>query len=317
MFLSLAGIDQMRMGEQKISLLVLAAGMGSRYGGLKQLDALGPDGETILEYSIYDAIKAGFTKVVFVVRDFFKEDFAEKVGSKFKEHIEVDYVCQEVNPSIDGMEDLPVREKPWGTSHAVLVAKELIHEPFAVINADDYYGQDCFGMIADFLKNGISPSAYAMVGYQLKNTLSEKGHVNRGVCSASEDGFLVSIEETLRIKKDESGEITYDGGNGGLTNDTVVSMNFWGFHQYIFHHLEEGFRNFVQANKDNLKAEYFIPLIVDDLIRSHQATVKILTSTDRWFGVTYKEDAEQVRIAMQNFADEGKYPQPLWNSSDS
>lgn len=300
------------MTNQKISLLVLAAGMGSRYGGLKQLDELGPDGETILEYSLYDAIKAGFTKVVFVVRDFFKDEFAAKVGAKFEGKIEVEYVCQDVNPPIPPITDLVKREKPWGTSHAVLVAKDLIFEPFAVINADDYYGQDCFGTMAKFLRDSISPSEYAMVGYVLANTLSAKGQVNRGICTADENGYLIGIEETLKIKMDDAGIINYEGGSGGLTTDTLVSMNFWGFHQRIFGHLEEGFHAFVEANKSDPKAEYYIPLIVDDLIKSKKATVKLLTSEDRWYGVTYQEDAQQVRDALLEFAEKGDYPRPLW-----
>ncbi len=286
--------------------------MGSRYGGLKQLDELGPDGETILEYSIYDALKSGFNKVVFVVRDFFKDDFAEKIGRKFEDHVQVEYVCQDVNPSIEGLDDLPVREKPWGTSHAVLVAKDVIHEPFAVINADDYYGQDCFEIMAKFLRSGITPSEYAMVGYVLENTLSKTGHVNRGVCATDDDGYLVGIEEILKIHRDETGAIRSES-NAALTNDSIVSMNFWGFHQEIFHHLESGFRDFVAANRNNPKAEYYIPVIIDDLIRAHQASVKLLTSTDRWYGVTYQEDAHQVREALRRFAKEGKYPKPLWS----
>lgn len=302
------------MSDQKISLLVLAAGMGSRYGGLKQLDELGPNGETILEYSIYDAIQAGFSKVVFVIRDFFQEEFEQKVGSKFKDQIEVGYVCQPVNPEINGFADLPIREKPWGTSHAVLVADDLIDEPFAVINADDYYGQQCFEIMSEFLRNEATPHVYSMVGYQLKNTLSDMGTVNRGVCATDEKGNLSGIVETLKIRKDDRGVVVH-GPNAeqGLSEDDVVSMNFWGFHPDIFRHLHAGFRAFVAANKDNSKAEYYIPLIIDDLIKSGEVEVKLLTSTDHWYGVTYKEDAEHVKAAFARFGEEGKYPHPMWS----
>ena len=301
------------MSKEKISLLVLAAGMGSRYGGLKQLDALGPDGETILEYSIYDAMQAGFNKVVFVVRDFFKEEFASKIGDQFKDHIEVAYVCQEVNPTVTGVSDLVIREKPWGTSHAVLVAKTVIHEPFAVINADDYYGIECYQIIADFLREHASPTLYGMVGYRLANTLSRSGHVNRGICSTDDRHRLTGVVETLKIRRRADGVIIHgDSSSEGLHNDDVVSMNFWGFHPDIFNHLESGFKAFVTANRSNPKAEYYIPLIIDDLINKQLIEVKLLTSDDRWYGVTYREDAEEVKRAFLKFKDEGKYPGPLW-----
>lgn len=298
--------------KQNISLVVLAAGMGSRYGGLKQLDALGPQGETILEYSIYDAIEAGFDKVVFVIRDFFEDEFREKVGNKFSDRIQVEYVQQAVNPTLDGIPDLPKREKPWGTSQAVLVCKDVIKEPFAVINADDYYGQSCFQLLGDFLRTKVSPERYAMVGYVLENTLSEQGHVNRGVCQTDSSGHLIGVEEILKIHKHD-GKICYGAQHeGSLPADAIVSMNFWGFHQDIFRHLEAGFREFVLDNIVDPKAEYFIPLIIDDLIRGGEITVEVLTSHDRWYGVTYQEDATLVRNAFASFSQEGKYPQRLW-----
>lgn len=298
--------------NKEISLLVLAAGMGSRYGGLKQLDALGPNGETILEYSIHDAVNAGFTKVVFVIRDHFEQDFRDKIGDRFEEMIEVQYVHQHVNPEIEGFSDLPVRVKPWGTSQAVLVAKDIINEPFAVINADDYYGQQCFHMLGDFLRNDVNSETYAMVGYTLENTLSEKGHVNRGVCSTDADGNLATVEEILKIHYDGDRIVYGESGDQTLAADAIVSMNFWGFHQTIFSELEKGFHNFVRANFNNPKAEYYIPIIIDDLIKSGKIKVRLLHSEDQWYGVTYKEDADQVRAAFAKFAQEGKYPSPLW-----
>ena len=298
--------------SQDISLLVLAAGMGSRYGGLKQLDALGPDGETILEYSIYDAVQAGFSKVVFVIRDHFEKDFREKIGDRFAGKIEVQYVHQHVNPVIDGIPDLPIREKPWGTSQAVLVARDVIHEPFAVINADDYYGQQCFGMLGKFLKEDVNAQTYAMVGYTLVNTLSEQGHVNRGVCKTDQEGNLASVEEILKIRFAGDQIIYGDDSGQVLSENAIVSMNFWGFHPNIFKELDEGFKKFVRNNISNPKAEYYIPLIIDELIKSGKVKVKLLHSEDQWYGVTYKEDAEHVKKAFEEFAREGKYPSPLW-----
>lgn len=299
------------MSNQKITLLVLAAGMGSRYGGLKQLDGLGPGGETILEYSIYDAIKAGFTKVVFVVRDFFLDQFKERMSERFEGKIELDYVCQPVNPSIPEIEDVPEREKPWGTSHAVLVAHEVVNEPFAVINADDYYGQDSFAIMANFLKNEVSDRVYSMVGYILNNTLSDQGHVNRGVCEVNQQQHLTGIVERLKIRRDGDQVVFGDPVEGTLSSDAVVSMNFWGFPAGIFEPLKAGFLDFVRNNRQNPKAEYFIPLIIDDLITRGLIDLRVLTCDDRWFGVTYKEDAPRVRAAFQSFVDQGKYPHPL------
>ncbi|MCB0665133.1 MAG: NTP transferase domain-containing protein [Saprospiraceae bacterium] len=298
--------------KKDISLLVLAAGMGSRYGGLKQLDALGPNGETILEYSIYDAVKAGFTKVVFVIRDHFEQDFRDKIGDRFAGDIEVVYVHQKVNPEIAGVPNPPVREKPWGTSQAVLVAKDVIDEPFAVINADDYYGQQCFQVMGNFLREEVTPETFSMVGYTLVNTLSEKGHVNRGVCSTDEEGNLAAIREILKIHFEGDKIVFGDGGDQTLAKDAIVSMNFWGFHQSIFKELETGFKRFVEANLDNPKAEYYIPIIIDELIKSDKIKVKMLHSEDQWYGVTYKEDAVQVKQAFHRFAQEGRYPTPLW-----
>jgi len=300
------------MNNQKISLVVLAAGMGSRYGGLKQLDELGPNGETILEYSIFDAIQAGFGKVVFVIRDFFRESFEQRMQERFGNKVELAYVCQDVNPKVEGL-TIPARDKPWGTSHAVMAAKQEIEEPFAVINADDYYGKDSFKIISDFLKNDVRPDLYAMIGFVLEMTLTDQGHVNRGVCKIDEEGYLAAVEEVLAIRK-EAGKIIYGQAKGAhdLCGDEVVSMNFWGFHPNFFEFLEKGFRDFVRANLTKPQAEYYIPTIVDDLIRQKLVRFKVLTSQHRWYGVTYKDDAEVVRAAFRSFQDEGVYPSPLF-----
>ena len=299
--------------NSKISLVVLAAGMGSRFGGLKQLEGLGPDGETILEYSIYDAVQAGFNKVVFIVRDFFLEEFKEKVSYKYASEIEVEFVCQDVNPPIPGIELPFQRTKPWGTSHAVLVAREVVHEPFAVINADDYYGQSGFHTMANYLRSDISEKEYSMVGYVLQNTLSDQGHVNRGVCNMNGEGYLSDIEEILKIRKLDS-KIIYgeDENIGELDGESVVSMNFWGFHPNFFDYLEEGFYQFVRNNLDNPKAEYYLPIIIDKLIKDEVIQLKVLKSEDLWLGVTYKEDADHVRASFQDFAHKNVYPRPLW-----
>ncbi|MBX2816448.1 MAG: NTP transferase domain-containing protein, partial [Saprospiraceae bacterium] len=297
--------------DKKISLLVLAAGMGSRYGGLKQLDELGPAGETILEYSIYDAIQAGFSKVVFVVRDFFLDEFRSRMEGRFGGKIELDYVCQEVNPTFEDIEGVVEREKPWGTSHAVLTAKEAIAEPFAVVNADDYYGQDSFAIMADFLREQVTNDHYAMVGYILDNTLSDTGHVNRGVCEVDDEGNLVTVEEVLKIRRDEGKVVYGEPIIGTLSSKAVVSMNFWGFPASIFVHLEKGFHEFVSQHRSEPRAEYFIPLIIDDLIKNEHIELQVLTCNDRWYGVTYSEDAERVKKAFRSFVQEGKYPHPL------
>ncbi len=294
-----------------LSLVVLAAGMGSRYGGLKQLDGLGPTGETILEYSIYDAIQAGFGRVVFVIRSHFEQDFREQIGSKFEDIIEIAYVHQEVNPVIPGIDHVPERDKPWGTAQAVHVAAVAVPGPFAVINADDYYGQQCFHLVADFLRTEASMSCYGMIGYRLDNTLSEQGHVNRGVCSTDEQGRLKNIQEVLKISRVRD-QIVDGSGTIILTDDTVVSMNFWAFHQDVFRHLDTGFPAFVRANLDRPTAEYYIPVLIDNLIASGEVEVKVITSPDQWYGVTYREDAPAVRSALADFARDGQYPNPLW-----
>lgn len=297
----------------KPTLLILAAGMGSRYGGLKQIDPLGPNGETIIEYSIYDAIQAGFGKVVFVIRESFADAFKAQFSGKFDGKIEVAYAYQDVNTPVEGIDNLPEREKPWGTMHAVLVAHNVINEPFAVINADDFYGADGFHQIADFLNNKCTPDTYTMVGYVLRNTLSPNGHVSRGVCVADGNNCLATVNERTKIHW-EGDKVVYQEGDAKheVNPDSVVSMNFWGFHPNIFEQSRHMFIDFVKANRDNPKAEFFIPLVADNLIASGGARFHILTSNDLWYGVTYQEDRPGVVEAFQKLTAEGRYPSPLW-----
>jgi UTP-glucose-1-phosphate uridylyltransferase len=283
----------------KPTLLVLAAGMGSRYGGLKQIDPVGLNDETILEFSVYDAIKAGFGKVVFIIRRSIEQPFKEKIGIVF----------QESSSPIEGLPPIPEREKPWGTGHAVLVAAEVIKEPFAVINADDFYGFDSFAIMAKFLTTECSSEKHAMIGYYLNNTLSDFGAVSRGVCTSNATGYLTSIAETHQIIKNDQ-EITGDlnGNKVTLNEKTLVSMNFWGFHPSIFEYLRLGFIQFVEENKDHPKAEYYIPLVADQLIASDEAKIVVIPSAAQWFGVTYQEDKPFVKEALKMITEQGAYP---------
>ena len=299
----------------KPTLLILAAGMGSRYGSLKQLDELGPSGEGIIEFSVYDAIRAGFGKVVFVIRDSFEEAFRAKFDSKFEDKIQIEYAFQAVNTPIEGVTDLPHREKPWGTAHAVLVAADKINEPFAVINADDYYGVSAFKTIADFLTTEAAPDHYAMVGYVLKNTLSDHGTVNRGVCVADENNHLVDVVERHKIGRGDDQKVYFvddDGSSVEVSEDAIVSMNFWGFHQNIFDVMREQFVEFAEANKANPKAEFYIPLVANTQINNGEAKLSVLTSNDNWHGVTYKADKPIVQKAFDKLFKDGVYPSSLW-----
>jgi len=298
----------------KPTLLVLAAGMGSRYGGLKQIDPVGLNDETILEFSVFDAIKAGFGKVVFIIRKSIEKPFKEKIGITFEHIIPVEYVFQESSSPIEGLPPIPEREKPWGTGHAVLVAANVIKEPFAVINADDFYGFDSFSVMAKFLTTECSPEKHAMIGYYLSHTLSDFGAVSRGVCTSNESGFLTSIAETHQILKNNQ-EITGDlNGNKVLLNEkTLVSMNFWGFHPSIFEHLRLGFLAFMEENKEHPKAEYYIPLVANQLLESEKAKIAVIPSEAKWFGVTYQEDKPFVREALKKLTEKGTYPSlGLW-----
>ena len=296
----------------KPTLLILAAGMGSRYGGLKQIDGIGPNQEPIIEYSIYDAIQSGFGKIVFVIRQEFDEAFRSRF-SKFEEMIEIAYAYQPVQVELQGV-DLVERQKPWGTSHAVLVAKDFINEPFAVINADDYYGNNSFKIMADFLQNDCSPSVMSMLGYVLDNTLSEHGTVNRGVCEVTEDGNLIEVIERTKIAN-VNGKVEYNVGEEGgaeLNPKASVSMNYWGFHPSIFAKIEQGLHAFMKENAQDPKAEYYIPNIVTDKINDGTMVVKVIPTTDTWFGVTYKEDKPMAVAAIAEQIEKGVYPTPLW-----
>ena len=298
----------------KPTLLILAAGMGSRYGGLKQIDGIGPNEEPIIEYSIYDAINSGFGKIVFVIRREFDEAFRNRFD-KFKNKIIIEYTYQEVNPKVEGIITVE-RTKPWGTSHAVLVAKDVINEPFAVINADDYYGSESYKLIADFLTKECSPSLMAMIGYTLHNTLSEHGTVNRGVCELDSDNNLVEVIERTKIAE-QNGVVNYNIGAedplGEVDRNSSVSMNYWGFHPSIFEEIEKGLHNFMRENPDNPTAEYYIPNIITDMIISGQMSVCVIPTNDNWFGVTYKEDKPMAIESINRYIEEGVYPKNLWS----
>jgi choline kinase len=300
----------------KPTLFVLAAGMGSRYGGLKQLDGLGPNGETIMDYSIFDAVRGGFGKVVFVIRESFEKDFREKILKKYENIIPVEIVFQELDKLPEGFSLNEERVKPWGTNHAVLMGKEVIKEPFAVINADDFYGKESFGILADYLKSVENENnKYCMVGYRIGNTLSESGSVARGICTADKDGFLTSVVERTYIIRDTDGKIKYKDENEKMieTQENVpVSMNMWGFTPEYFDYSDRLFVEFLMNNQSNLKAEFFIPWAIDRLIASKQVKVKVLDTPSKWFGVTYAEDRVSVVAKIQALIDEGEYPNKLF-----
>lgn len=297
----------------KPTLLILAAGMGSRYGGLKQLDEVGQAGEAIMDYSIYDAIKAGFGKVVFVIRRDFEQEFKDKIGNRWEGKTEVAYAFQGPDTYVQAVEGQVERTKPWGTGHAVLVAKDVVNEPFVAINADDFYGYSGFEKMADFLSNHCKPTNYAMVGYVLKNTLSENGAVSRGVCSMDENNLLRTVTECTGIEETAEG-IFYNGENGKtpLDGKSLVSMNIWGFHPHIFELLQAGFNDFVAKNAANPKAEFYISSFANDLINSGTATFEVLPNDEKWYGVTYREDKEMVQRAFAEMTEAGKYPVGLW-----
>ncbi len=298
----------------KPTLLVLAAGMGSRYGGLKQMDPIGPSNETIIDYSIHDAIEAGFGKIVFVIRGSFEKEFKEIFDAKLDGKIEVNYVIQEIEKVPEASPYNLDREKPWGTGHAILMAKDVINEPFAVINADDYYGVEAFTTMADFLMNSSSEQEYAMVGYKLANTISENGSVSRGVCSTNAIEHLETVIERTHIEKLEEG-IAYKEDDKWipLAGETTVSMNFWGFKPQVFEHLEDQFRSFLTKEGQALKSEFYIPSVVAKIIANGNTSVKVLKSEAQWFGVTYREDKEKAEKAILDLVDKGFYPSKLWS----
>ena len=304
----------------KPTLFLLAAGMGSRYGGLKQLDGLGPHGETIMDYSIYDAIHAGFGKLVFVIRKDFEQDFREKVVSKYQGHLPVEVVFQSLEDLPSGFTVPEGRTKPWGSNHAVLMGKEAIKEPFAVINCDAFYGRDSFQVMGKYLSSLAEGSAnkYAMVGFRVGNTLSESGSVSRGVCSTDEKGFLTTVVERTKIERKADGEVKYLEDDGetwtAIPETTPVSMNFWGFTPDYFTYSQDYFKYFLglESTKTNLKAEFFIPLMIDKLIKEGTATVEVLDTTSKWFGVTYPEDRPDTVAKIQKLIDDGVYPDRLF-----
>ena len=302
----------------KPTLLVLAAGMGSRYGSLKQMDGLGPCGEAIIDYSIYDAIQAGFGKVVFVIRHSFADAFKQIYSpERFGGKIDVEFVYQELDYLPEGFSVPEGREKPWGTNHAVMMAKDVIHEPFAVINSDDFYGREGFQVVADFLRSVEGcRGKYALVGYFLKNTLSEFGSVSRGVCELDDNACLSTVTERTAIQRKADGKVYYaeKGQDHEVSEDSVVSMNFWGFTPDYFSWSEELFKVFLASDdvKTNPKAEFFIPYVADVLIKRHDASFKVLSCDAKWFGVTYKEDRPDVVAKIGRLIEQGVYPRSLW-----
>ncbi len=299
----------------KPTLLVLAAGMGSRYGGLKQIDPMGPSGETILDYSVFDALRAGFGKVVFIIRPDFEQDFRERIAAKFAGKIDVGFAFQTIDQLPSGF-SVPVgREKPWGTTHAILCARDAVDTPFAVINADDFYGRDSYAKLGHYLAALSNAStAYAMVGFTLKNTLSEHGTVARGVCQTNVAGNLTDIQELTKITKLTHGA-EHRGDDGkvvALTGEEPVSMNMWGFTPAIFPQLEADFRAFLTTQGSEMKSEAYIPMSVGSLIRANLATCQVLRSDSTWFGVTYREDKPIVQASIAQQVSSGAYPPSLW-----
>jgi UTP-glucose-1-phosphate uridylyltransferase len=294
------------------TLLVLAAGMGSRYGGLKQIDPVGPGGEAILDYSVYDAMRAGFGKLVFVLRKDIEELFKKTVGARFENRVAVEYVFQELDKIPAGFAVPAGRTKPWGTTHAILMAAEVIQEPFASINADDFYGAESYQLLAQHLQSGTSD--YAMVGFTLSNTLSEFGSVARGVCRVDASGYLQNVVELTGIERD-GGEVMNTDAQGRttrLTGDEPVSMNFWGFTPGIFGQLRERFETFLRKHGTELKSECYVPNTVGELVAEGQARVKVLRTGDAWFGVTYREDHPRVVESIRRLIAKGAYPERLW-----
>ena len=305
--------NQLDVENMKPTLVVLAAGMGSRYGGLKQLDKLGPGGETIMDYSVFDAKRAGFGKVVFVIRKSFEKEFREIFVEKLSGKIDAELVFQELENIPAGIPTDPERTKPWGTGHAILAAKDAVKEPFAVINADDFYGAEAYASMHQFLTTEVSDATYAMCGYQLKKTLSDFGTVSRGVCQTDANNFLMAVTERTSIVK-ENGQITYtlNEQKFPLNETDVVSMNFWGFAPTLFNHLNEKFTAFLKNNGLNPKSEFYIPFVVDDLMQEGKVKTRVLQSEAEWFGVTYQEDRPTTIEKINQLVKQGKYPSKLW-----
>jgi len=299
----------------KPTLLILAAGMASRYGSMKQVDGFGPNGETIIDYSIYDAIKAGFGKVSFIIKEEFQENFKAIFEPKLKGRIETDYVFQSFDLKPFGIDREIERAKPWGTAHAVLAARNQVKEPFCVINADDFYGYDSFEKMAKFLTTEVTDDTYSLIGYQIDRTLSDYGTVSRGVCKVDDNGNMVEINERTEVYFKPDGSVAYRDATGehDLSSDTRVSMNFWGFTPAVFKQSEPMFRDFVEANAENPKSEFFIPIVADKLIKSGEASFKVIPTASKWFGVTYKEDKPIVQKSISDLVANGTYPANLWS----
>ncbi|MBQ8838984.1 MAG: nucleotidyltransferase [Bacteroidales bacterium] len=307
----------------KPTLLVLAAGMGSRYGGLKQMDGLGPNGETIIDYSIYDAVQAGFGKVVYIVREYFKEQMEQLVKEKYSnvkcvdgEPLEFQFVTQELTKIPARFTLNPEREKPWGTAHAVLMGKDVIKEPFAVINGDDYYGKESFRILGDWLRAHEGKTGeYCLVGFELENTLSESGGVSRGICTSADSGELTHVEEHHKIAREADGKVYGENSKGErveLDGKALCSMNMWGFTPDYFEKSAEIFEKFLDENINELKTEFYIPYAIDCMIKDNTGRTEVLSTPSRWFGVTFKEDRPGVVAKFQEFADKGVYPTPLY-----
>ncbi len=297
----------------KPTLVILAAGMASRYGRMKQTEGFGPAGETIMDYSIYDALHSGFGRIVFIIRKEFHDAFSEMIEPKLKGKIDVEYVFQEMNSFTENYQAPAERTKPWGTAHALLCTKNSVKEPFAIINADDFYGRDTFQKAAGFLGSGCNEKTYAIIGYHLNKTLSEFGSVSRGVCSVSSDGNLEAINERTKIYRKDS-SIIYEDNEGihPLSDDTIVSMNFFCFHPSVFDLTEELFHSFLQERGQDPKAEFFIPLVADAFVRQPGNSIRVIPTASSWFGVTYREDAPFVKSNLQKLVDEKIYPSGLW-----
>ncbi|MCP4536802.1 MAG: nucleotidyltransferase [Chloroflexi bacterium] len=303
----------------KPTLVVMAAGIGRRYGGLKQIDPVGPNGEIIIEYSVYDALRAGFERIVFVIKESIEQAFRDSVGKTIEKQCETTYVFQRLDDVPEGFNIPSERQKPWGTGHAALSCRRVVHSPFAVINADDFYGQSSYQALGDYLKNTQDRDGVydiSMIGYVLGNTLTDHGHVARGVCTVDEDGYLVDVREHTHIER--FGEVvryTEDGESWTkISAKSIVSLNTWGFTPSIFSELETRFSRFLQENGDNLQtAEYFLPNMVGDLVKEGKARVRVLPTNERWFGVTYQQDKPRVKQAIQDLIHRGVYPHNLWD----
>ena len=296
------------------TLVILAAGMASRYGSMKQTQGFGPAGETIMEYLIYDAIRAGFGKVVFLIREEHEQMFRENFGNKLEGKIKVEFAFQELHKYL-GSRALPEeRKKPWGTAHAVLCCKGIVNEPFAVINADDFYGSDGFVKAYNFLANNAAENKYAIIGYELKKTLSENGSVSRGVCNVDKEGNLIDINERTKIYRNDKGIITYEDEAGlhEVSENASVSMNFFGFHHSFINYCESYFGEFLDKSMNEPKSEFFIPLVVDKVVKNGEVNVSVIPTSAQWFGVTYKEDAPGVQASIDKLVADGEYPSSLW-----